>query len=359
MKNLLYILCFCLTFSCQQAPKKDKVHEADIENQNYWRHLDYLIQLKNDVAKKHWQEFGKKDNYQPVVYYTHEGTYVLHPNKHILSITENQKMDPLKNVERIKLSAKYTDTLNFNFSTSYTDTDSTSLHFRENVLYFQSFDLTKDLIGIKDLQDWSIMVIHELFHGYQRAVPQFKAYYTNLDIPGGPDEFLGKYHSELAWFKESIHQENEILKSIWIDDTDLISGLKAYDSLRTIRLERIKNEFGTDIREAEDYEILMEGHARYFESLCKRYLSEHTSDTHLLREEDLALITNMFKGYDIKLDKGLYDIYNDRYYYQLGYNISMILEKYLPQYKETIYTKEHNFNSYLETLSAREEATVP
>ena len=164
--------------------------------------------------------------------------------------------------------------------------------------------------------------------------------------------FLGKYHKELAWFKESVREENEILKNIWIDGADLVANLKKYDSLRSARIEKIKSTYGIDIREAEDYEIFTEGHARYFESLCKRHLSRTESDKSMLAEQDLSFISKMFANYNIKMDRGLYDIYNDRYYYQLGYNISMILEAYLPEYRETIYVKDHNFNRYLETLKA-------
>lgn len=194
------------------------------------------------------------------------------------------------------------------------------------------------------------MVSHELFHGYQRSIPAFKAYYTQVEIPGGPDEFLAKYHKELEWYKESIHRENELLKAIWLHDADVLANLNAYDSLRMIRIQRIRDEYGVDILEAEDYELLIEGHTRYFESLCKRHIAQQQPDTSMLQAADVNLISKMFEGYEVKKDKGLYNLYNDRYYYPLGYNISMILEKYLPTYKQSIYLKEHNFNRYLEML---------
>lgn len=341
MKKLLYIFILIGCISCQNRAKK-------IDHEDYWRHLAYLTQLQHDVSQRSWKDFSKNHFFQPIVYYTQDGTFVLNPNEHIRNIAEYKEMKPFLNAERIALSEKFTDTTTFNFNASYSGSDSTALYYRENVLFFQSFDLTKKLIGLNDLQDWSIMVIHELFHGYQRSVPEFKDYSITLEIPGGPDEFLAKYHRDLDWYKKSVHQENELLKSIWIDSADLYATLSKYDSLRTSRIEKIKELYGVDIREVEDYEILTEGHARYFESLCKRFLAQGDTDTSMLTEEELPFITNMFEGYEIKKDKGLYDIYNDRYYYPLGYNISMILEKYLPEYRETIYTQEFNFNEYLE-----------
>ncbi len=355
MKERMYLLLFFLCFSCLQAPEKTEVKESTPYQDSHWRHLAYVLQLKNEVAQRTWKEFTRKDFYHPAIYHTYRGAFVLNPNEHISRLTDHQEMKPIDRVETIRLSEKYTDTTTFDFSVSYSDTDSTALYFRDNVLSFQSFALTEKLIGVSDLQDWSIMVIHELFHGYQRSIPGFKAYYTALEIPGGPDEYLAKYHRELDWFKESIKAENQALKDIWIHGADLAAKLTTYDSLRTSRIERIKAEFGLDIREVEDYEICTEGHARYFESLCKRYLSRNELDTSMLTEADRSLISGMFAEYQIKKDKGLYDIYNDRYYYQLGYNISMILEQYLPEYQKTLYREENNFNRYLEELKAIEE----
>lgn len=352
MNKILTLIFLMIFFSCQ-IPKNKKVQkETGKYSQNYFRHLDYLIQLKKDVALKYWNEFSEKDFFKPSVYYSKKGTFVLNPNAHIREITENEVMKPFNQTARIKLSEKYTDTTSFNFSTSYSDSDSTALYYQDNVLFFQSFELTKKLIGVNDIQDWSIMVIHELFHGYQRSIPEFKAYYSELEIPGGPDNFLARHHKELAWFKESVYEENEILKSIWLEGADVTTNLRKYDSLKLARIEKIKQNFGIDIKEVEDYEIMIEGHARYFESLSKIYLSQNISDNSMLSEQDSIYFTNMFKNYEVKKDKGLYNIYNDRYYYQLGYNLSMILKLHLPEYKESIYIKENNFNSYIDQLKA-------
>ena len=353
MKQFLHlIIILTLCFSCKNTTGKKEQNNSITNEMDYWRHLSYLIQIKNVVAERQWDEFSKKDFFQPLIYYTFDGTFAINPNQHILKITQHEKSKPFDDIEVIKLSEIYTDTTNFNFNISYTDSDSSALYYQENVLFFQSFDLTKKLIGVTDLQDWSIMVIHELFHGYQRKIPQFKAHYTQLEIPGGPDEYLGRYHKELEWYRESVYKENELLKSIWINDAAVVDNLRKYDSLRTLRIDRIMDEHGINIREVEDYEILIEGHARYFESLCKRHLAKSKPSTAMLSKEDFNFISNMYEGYSVKKDKGLYDIYNDRYYYQLGYNISMILEKFLPNYKETIYTENNSFNPYLKELKA-------
>jgi len=325
-------------------------------DQSYFRHLSYLINIKNEVAQEHWPDFAKNDFFQPVAYYTKDNTFVLNPNEHIRKITDHQEIAAFDKVPVINLSEKYTDTTNFRFSLSFTS-DSTALHYNENVLYCQSFELTKKFLqdDLVDLQDWSIMVIHELFHGYQRSMPEHWAYLKTIDIPGGPDQFLGSYHKDLEWYRESVHKENELLKAIWIDGADLIQNLTEYDSLRNGRIDKIKKEFGVNIRDAEDYEVNVEGQARYFESLCKRYLAENTPSTKSLNKEDQEHITDMFKGYDVFKGKELYDIYNDRYYYQIGYNICMIFEKYNFDYKQYINNEEQNIYHYLEKLKSLQQ----
>ena len=349
IRTFLFTLTCLILMSCNTNPEKDTENVAIPEKA--FSHLDYLITLKDSVAVKHWPDFAGKEFFQPLVYHTWEGAYVINPTPHILTLTDHSRAGSFKQAPVIRLPEEYRDTTNLNFATSYSDTDSTALYYRANTLTFQSFDLTRKFIpDITDLQDWSIMVIHELFHGYQVSIPEIRKSRYGIEMPGGPDKFLGLYHRDLDWYKESVEKENEILKGIWIDDRDPGENLRRYDSLRTIRIDRIKKEYGVDIRPAEDYELLIEGHARYFESHCKRYLAGHPTDTSMLSDDDKSYLTDMFKGYEVDADKALHNIYNDRYWYQLGYNISMILEKYLPEFKETLYYKEQNFNTYLEQL---------
>ena len=355
MNKHFAILLLLALFSCADTAKNKK-GSASLMNQSYFRHLSYLIAIKNEVAEKHWPDFAENDFYLPVVYGTKENTFVVNPNNHIRKLTNHQEVAAFNSVSVIKLSEKYIDTTNFRFSTSFTS-DATALNYNDNVLFCQSFELTKKFLqgDLKDIEDWAIMVIHELFHGYQRSFPESWEYFKTIDMPGGPDQFLGSYHKDLEWYRESVRKENELLKAIWIEDADLNENLAAYDSLRNLRIDKIKKEYGDDIRDAEDYEITIEGQARYFESLVKRYLSQHKTTSEALNKADQEFITDMFKEYEVSKDKGLSNIFNNRYYYPIGYNISMILEKYKVNYKASIYRKEHNIHSYLEELKSSKQ----
>lgn len=314
----------------------------------HWDHFSYLVELKNDIAQAYWPDFAKEDLPSPVVYYTLEGTFVINPNPHILELTNPEpNVSPNPDWEVYRLPEAYTDTLNFQFANSFSD-DPKDLYYGENVMIFSSFELTRRFIpDLTDLQDWAIMVHHELFHAYQRSRPEYKAFFQNLSIPGGPDAYLGSLHREWPWFQDLVYRENEILKALWQGQKPVNQGILEYLAMQKVRRGRVLEAYGIAIGEVEDYEILMEGHARYFESLAKRYIRDHSTDTSMLSEADRGRIGNLFAGYDPAKDNGLSDIYNDRYYYPQGYNISMILEKYLPGYAETIYQSEFNFNTYL------------
>lgn len=351
MRKLLFISILLAVVSCADTTKKEK--DNALMDKSYFRHLSYLTNIKNEVAKEHWPDFAASDFCQPVVYYSKENTFLLNPTEHIRKLTGHPQELSFNKVPVIQLPKSYLDTTSFQFHTSITS-DSSAFSYKQPVLYFQSYELTKKFLqgDLVDLQDWSIMVMHELFHGYQWSIPELRAKSKTMQkhMPGGPDKFLGSYHQDLEWFRESVKKENDLLKAIWIDGADLIQNLNKYDSLRNQRMERIKREYDVDIRPAEDYEITIEGNARYFESLAKRYLSKNRPDASFLTKKDKENIKDMFKGYDVAKDKNLFDIYNDRYYYQIGYNISMILEKYGVDYKESIYTEVHDIHHFLEKL---------
>ena len=325
-------------------------------DQSYFRHLRYLLNVKNETAQKYWPDFAKQDFHQPIVYYTRENTFVLNPNEHILNNFDYQEVGNFNKVLVIKLPDSLNETTSLQFHTGVTS-DSTQLNYKQPILYFQSYELTKKFLqdDLKDLEDWSIMVIHELFHGYQWSKPEMLNHRRALSMPGGPDEFLGSYHRDLDWYKESVEKENDLLKAIWIDGANLIQNLKQFDSLRDLRIERIKKEFDVDIRAAEDYEITIEGNARYSESLMKRYLAQNRPDASFLTDEDKKSIINMFDGYDVSIDKALFDIYNSRYYYQIGYNISMILEKYELDFISRINSDEVSLLELLEELKSSQQ----
>lgn len=355
MKKILLIPILLTLLSCAET-KNNKETDKSLMDKSHFRHLRYLTNIKNETAKKYWPDFAEQDFFQTVVYYSRENTYVLNPSEHILNNFDYQEIGNFNDVKVIQLPDSYTDTTAFKFETSV-GMDSTELHYKKPVLYFQSFELSKKFpeASVNDLEDWSLMVIHELFHGYQWSKPKMFALARATSMPGGPDEFLGSYRRDLNWYKESVKRENDVLKAIWIDGADLNQNLKQFDSLRDLRIERIKREYDVDIRAAEDYENTIEGNARYFDSFTRRYLAENKPDVSFLTEGDKKDIIDRFNGYKVSKDSLNYNITKDRYWYPLGFNMSMILEKYDPDFKNKIYTEKVTLRDLLEELKSSQQ----
>ncbi|MCA0931282.1 hypothetical protein LCM02_02385 [Lutimonas saemankumensis] len=355
MKKILIIPLIFTVLSCAEI-SKNKETDNSLMEKSHFRHLRYLLNVKNETAQKYWPDFGTSDFHQPIVYYSKENTFVVNPTEHILNNFDYQEVDSFNKMRVIQLPDSFNDTSSLKFNNSVSN-DSTELHYMQPIMYFQSYELTKKFLqgDLKDLEDWSIMVSHELFHGYQWSKPKMFNQARTVSMPGGPDKFLGSYHKDLDWYKESVEKENDLLKAIWIDGTDLNQNLKQFDSLRNLRIERIKREYDVDIRAAEDYEITIEGNARYFESLIKRYLAENRPDASFLTDEDKKSIVNMFAGYEVSKDKNLFNIYNSRYYYVIGYNISMILEKYEHDFISRINTDEVSLLELLKELKSSQQ----
>ena len=146
MKRLIYLIAIIICFSCNTNSRKVEENDIKSNEKDYWQHLNYLLQIKNETAKQHWKDFATKNFFNPAIYYTHDGTYAVQTNAHILKLSGLEKTHKLENFEFIELSEKYTDTTNFNFNTSYTESDSTALYYQANVLFYQSFGLTNKLL---------------------------------------------------------------------------------------------------------------------------------------------------------------------------------------------------------------------
>ena len=72
-------------------------------DQRYFRHLSYLITIKNETAQKHWPDFAKNEFYAPSVYYSSENTFIINPNKHIRKITDRPQELTFNKTPVIKL----------------------------------------------------------------------------------------------------------------------------------------------------------------------------------------------------------------------------------------------------------------
>ena len=75
MKNILFISFLLLFVSCAETTK-NKETDKSLMDKSHFRHLLYLVNVKNETAQKYWPDFGAKDFHQPIVYYSKENAGV-------------------------------------------------------------------------------------------------------------------------------------------------------------------------------------------------------------------------------------------------------------------------------------------
>ena len=294
-----------------------------------------VLDLKHEVATAFYPDLNYHDNIGSIVVYNHYNPLVIAPNPFILRNFEHRDFDTIANYPSIVLSQKFKDSTQFHFSSDFS-TDSTSLAYKHTIVSISSFELTKKFIpDLNGEQDWSVMVLHELFHDYQRSFKDFEHYGRNIMSKYNNQELLHSYFNNER-IKAYILKENELLNQIWKEELDLIDGLNELAKIRSDRKIYTMDQFEAPIFELENYQVTLEGHARFFECLAKTYLSNSNGP---------------FKGYNPDNDPNLELILNDNYWYALGYNTSRVLEKFHPAYRMELYQNGKDLNDCLNELN--------
>jgi len=294
-----------------------------------------VLDLKREVATAFYPDINYHEKIGSIVVYGQNNPLVIAPNPFILRNFEHRDYDSVLNHPSIVLSKKFKDSTTFHFSSDFS-TDSTSLAYMHTIVNISSYELTKKFIpDLKGEQDWSVMVLHELFHDYQRSFKDFELYGRDIMSTYNNKELLNTYF-ENEQIKAFILEENQLLIQIWKEELDLIDGLNQLAKIRSQRRVHTIDKFREPILEIENYQTTLEGHARFFECLAKTYLSNSKGP---------------FENYSPDNDPNLELILNNNYWYALGYNTSRVLEKFHPAYRMELYQNGKDLNDCLNELN--------
>jgi hypothetical protein len=89
-----------------------------------------------------------------------------------------------------------------------------------------SFEETvKTIPDVGSTDEWTTMIIHEYFHGFQYKHKPYMDYYENEIVQIQPDS-LTTFYKKLPWFKQSIDAENQLL----------LDAIAEKDSIQTKKL---------------------------------------------------------------------------------------------------------------------------
>lgn len=308
--------------------------------------IDYLFDIKSKAAEKYWVDFNRKTLFSPMLYYTRTGLYTINANK---SLKNRIDIEPRYCGEsKVKIGfSKVVDTMNFYMNVSYDDLDPKALEYKNTLGMFSDVSLTEKFIpDVKDTEEWMSMVIHEMFHQYQRSFNEFR-----YDQVASKKEFnrdtLNYLFKNRTWFNAMVKRENQLLLEVLEQkDKDSIKRLLMdYLTKKQKRLAKVAEEEGLYISNLENSLSKSEGTARFMEYCVKLTLQKAPQNLTLSGVDDKYL-PNRFEDYDITKDKWMYGL-GGGYYYSIGFNLTRVLEKLEMDYQRDIFLRNRPFDFYL------------
>ncbi len=331
MNKTLFIILTLLVFSC-----KDKDNDKE---QKIFDRIEFVYNLKQTVAEKTWATFNDKEYDLPLVYFTDSSSYIANPSEKFLNtfksglVFQNQLIKIYKTNSRV-------DSLPFHMETGMTLGDPTDdYNYHSPFMMCSSYEETyKTIPEVLSTEEWTTMIMHEYFHGYQYKHKPYIDYYEKEIVQIQPDSLIAIYKNN-TWFKNSIDMENELLLNA-IKETDsikIVNIIKDFFALRTQRRKTVLSKMKFDISKYERCYETMEGTARYIEySLYKLYTSRQPDDK-LLKSDTSFRSFEKFRNYDLTKDEWLYKTEKTTYFYAVGFNTARLLDKLKIEYKSRLF----------------------
>ncbi len=331
MKNILLIVFSFIVFSCSE--NKSKVDQKIIDR------IEFVYQLKERINQDVWKTFNQKEFDVPLIYYTDSTSYIANPTEKFKSIFHPNLVYENGNLSIYK-TGKLLDSIPFHMETGMSLGDTTDEYdYHSPFMKCSSFELTKKAIPVvKSTEQWTTMIIHEYFHGFQYKHPAYIDFYEKNIVQIQPDSLISIYKNN-PWFKESIDQENDLLLQA-INETDRIKTnliITKFFALREERRALTKKNLLFDIAKYESCYETMEGTARYVEySLYTKFSQLHGEEK--LQQSDTSFHAfKQYQNYRIENDPWLYQTTKTTYFYATGFNMARLLDKLNSDYKMKIF----------------------
>ena len=240
-----------LSTACQN-PKKDT--NTSVESQKSetpfnlpdslsTRRISFVLDLKQDVARNAWPEFGKKSTEGTMIYFNEDKSEVFFPDSLVFKSLIGYDMH-----SNDYLLAPRTDSIPFHMENmlSFDTADSSKFYYGNPVEQYCSVEeIAQYIPSVESTEMWSTMVIHEMFHHYQFNNETYKSFATNEISPltFNPND-LFRLCKEDEHFLSMIQNENELLMKA-ISETNEASRdslISTYLDNRKVRIERYSKE---------------------------------------------------------------------------------------------------------------------
>lgn len=318
-RPILMILLFFLLSAGGLTDSNDKL---------IFDRIGYIFHLKNLIGQQVWQGFADPKFDLPLIYYTDSACYVANPTERFMT-----HFQPELVYEEAALKIYKTpllDSIPFHMETNITLGDSSAeYNYNSPFMNCSSFEITQKTIpDVNSTEQWTSMILHEYFHGFQFKHSDFLAYFEE-HIAEIPADSLKRLYQAHPWYKESVDRENELLLAALEEEeeAEIRRLIQSFFRLRTQRRLQSRQQFNFDIEPVEETFETMEGSARYVEYALYRYFAQKDADEKLLKSDAAYQSYEYFRNYNIEHDQWLYLSDKTTYFYATGFNLLRLLDK--------------------------------
>lgn len=330
-----------------------EVNQFDFPDSLSARRISFVLNLKQDVAKNAWPDFGKRSTEGTLIYFNADKSEIFFADSLVI-----ETLDSYKKHSDDYLLASRTDSIPFHMENmlSFDNSDSSKLYFNNPVEQYCSVEeIAQYIPSVQSSEMWSTMVIHEMFHHYQLNNENYKEYAkSEISILPFDTRDLSRLGREDDNFLSIIQNENDLLMKAISENngTSRDSLISTYLEQRESRIEKYGKEY-PDLEKVEDFYVIQEGSARYIEYKSMFILSSYANGS-----DSVAILNDpMFKSYaeykevDLTNEAFSYLTYAapSDYHYTIGFNIMRILDELGIDYKPYLLNQpQKGLHKYLE-----------
>jgi hypothetical protein len=333
MLRLTFIILTFILFSCnEQTINKD---------QAIFDRIEFIYNLKETIGEDVWKTFTNNEFDVPLIYYTDTSSYIANPTENFLSIFKSKLVYESRPLKIFK-TEKLLDSIPFHMETGMTLGDTTNeYNYHSPFMKCSSFEMTKKTVPkVKSTEQWTTMIMHEYFHGFQYKHRDYLNYYEKNIVQIQPDSLRSVYKNN-NWFKEKIDLENSLLLQA-ITEKDSLKTNFIIDTFFKVREERrklTKQKLNFEIGNYEKCYETMEGTARYVEYSLYNKFSTRRGDYKLVKSDTSYKSFDQYRKYNIENDQWLFMTSKTTYFYAIGFNIARLLDKLKVEYKSKLFNQ--------------------
>ena len=304
--------------------------------------FEYIRLVKNYTGDVFWSKFSTQDFPGTIVYFTEDASYFIHPKPEMkekvskYSVMENDYNWTIWKLRMPLDSAKFVMETQFQFDAK----SKGYINYKTPVLFCSSPELTKKEKEVMNTtQEWSVALLHELYHQFQYSNEAIMTYVLRLyqekkmiDM----DSLQGIYLANKE-YRDTLTLENDLLKKA-VDATSFEEEKKLFAQFLKLRSKRQLAYFKKTkfwVTTPENFWEKLEGTCLMMEHHLKEKIHEVEPPAALL-ERDKMYQQGFRYDEESDAEKVYYnELDDDRFYVgTTGYNMVRLLEKNNVPYKE-------------------------